>query len=115
MMICFKPWVEAWEIRIAHVYFDDNPNKGMVHPVLTIDEDYDHLPSLLITTQKDDSKFPKVFINDWMSLGLKRESWLKLSPVYRIKIDNFSPNLVGLPDQWLVDYVKNWMLQNPND
>lgn len=63
-MMCFKPQVEAWEIRIAHVYFDDNPSKGMVHPVLTVAEDFDHFPSLMITSQKDDSKFPKVLIDD---------------------------------------------------
>lgn len=115
MMTYIKPEIVPWEIRVAHVYFEENPKKGMIHPVLTINVDYDVVQVLQITSKSDSTKFPKVKIHDWIDLGLKKESWLKLKPAYGIKIEKFSPNLVGLPDQWLVDYVKNWMLQNPMD
>ncbi len=86
---------ELWQVRLAYAHFPDEPKKGKVRPVLILRISDDVIEALKITTN-DEVPYPLIDLEGY-ELGLKKPSWLQLSPTFLVNKVNVGPKLGEAP------------------
>lgn len=101
---------ECWSIWDARVYFEDDPEKSKIRPVVVLGEDTYYCMSLSVTSKSKD-RFYAYKLVDWEKAGLDRESYVKLEQ-FEIDQNDFTSfignlqniDIVGLQDALLYKY-----------
>ena len=91
------PEVKPWQIRVAHVKFHDKPGKGKRRPVLIVNLSGNSAYCLKITSAGPSDQYPRFELADYEKLGLKKPSWLQLSPAYMVPVTKFGELISQAP------------------
>jgi len=75
--------MKCWEVYYAEVFFEDDPEKSKIRPVIVLEKGVFQIQSLKITSQEKND-YRHVELRQWKSAGLTKPSWVDVSKILQL-------------------------------